>query len=232
MQNSHQLIQSIYLANNQAASLLEHGHFEEAIVSFSKSLKVYHQFVHDSNPKTTRKPNLDQYMIPSQFQQAYSQSSSSLDQQQEASIFIYQRAIFIPLSTKLLSSESNTLLLSVVIPFNLALCHHLSAMKSCSTSKLRKAAQLYELAYNLASDLGMENLVFSIATINNLGNISYLFGKTETATRLFSGLLSVLMYLVVRGNEEHDNSLGASDLEGFFRNTSHLILQDQTAAAA
>jgi tetratricopeptide (TPR) repeat protein len=209
---------AISLTINHAASLMENGDFQEAIDRLTNALKVSKQF----DGTIGRRTNLDQYMRPGQ----------SLTSQLDQPCYFYQQAVYFPLSTdsSLDSTESSLeskTCLSVILLFNLALCHHLSAMKSFSKILLRKAAVLYALALDLASEMDMDTLFFSMATINNLGHIHDVLGDAETATECFTHLLSILIFQM-----HHDRAFQVSGLDGFFRNTSYLILLDHTADAA
>ena len=139
--------------------------------------------------------------------------------------------------------------LSLMIIFNLALAYHLSALQKIDSMAsagssvmhssirkrrdLSKAMQLYELAYQLQLEddhqIGsrMNCLRFTMMISNNLGQIHYAMKNHAKHAVCMQHLLSTMMYLV-----DCQVPVDAAELDGFFRNTSKLILQDKCAGAA
>jgi tetratricopeptide (TPR) repeat protein len=220
--------------NSQAASLMEAGNFGQASAILKEALTQAKIALEDRSNDTENsmkpKTSLDHCM--------YHQSrflindEASMELRTSSSLFVYRRAMCIPLSTMECCFDSRVLL-SVLIMFNLALCYHLSAMESKSLAGLLKATRLYELAYKLQLDEELDsNTLFTLTIVNNLGHLHALIGQTETSEKYFQHLLSVLMFIIVINCNNNEEVAQLPVLEGFFYNTLHLILQNQTAAAA
>eukprot|EP00538_Stauroneis_constricta_P001516 CAMPEP_0119559368 /NCGR_PEP_ID=MMETSP1352-20130426/12416_1 /TAXON_ID=265584 /ORGANISM="Stauroneis constricta, Strain CCMP1120" /LENGTH=121 /DNA_ID=CAMNT_0007607039 /DNA_START=39 /DNA_END=400 /DNA_ORIENTATION=- len=112
-------------------------------------------------------------------------SSSSPD-----NAYIYRHPIRLPRGLRI--TYGNGVLVSTVVMFNLALCHHLRAYSLCkptgnlcnhsrgddhhsrmlvSMASLEKAVRLYELSYCLQLEENLNdgnNVYFTMTTINNL----------------------------------------------------------------
>ncbi len=212
--------------NNSAVSLIAAGNYDAAISALSSALKTYKQIMWeetDEHPQKV-KTSLDQCMTQSPAATPARASSN----EEESDQYMYRQAIHIPP----LTIESNyhaSIMVSVMIIFNLALAHQLSAVGSHKKQlKLRKAAKLYELGFNMQRDLNFENnnVLFTLATMNNLGLIHHTLNDGETANRCFEHLLSTLMVLIDSGEGD------VCELDGFLRNVSNLISEPCSAAAA
>jgi tetratricopeptide (TPR) repeat protein len=227
----HNRIQLAIKLNSHAVTLIQNGRFESAFPILSAALKASKEAISDSpvDEDIAMYPNrtsLDGCMLPS----SRPNSSTDVDQSSPASDeqYVYGSCILIPSSIQA-TYESGIQLVSVAIMFNLALAHQLLAESMNQSKKLlNKAVKLYELAYNLQREECMENTsFFCLATINNLGLIFKCLHKSENAAKCFQHLLSMLMFLVDCGESKQ-----VSEYDGFFRNTSHLICEHKTAAAA
>ena len=122
--------------------------------------------------------------------------------------------------------------LPLIITVNLALAHHLDALeqKEMDRKKLKRVLQLYELAYRWQmeeDDEQLDCIALSIIISNNLGEINRAVNNKSKHIKCLQHLLSTLMFVV--DCQQMDDKL---DLDGFLRNTSQLVLQDQCAAAA
>jgi tetratricopeptide (TPR) repeat protein len=207
--------------NNSAVSLISSGVYEEAIANLAKALNSSKKFMAQTNDanEPLGMASLDQCMVQSPKINDVSENDDS-----EKKDYLYRRAICIPLTS---CCYETAVLSSVIIIFNLALAYQLAAGDSDKRSRyLRKAAKLYELAYSLHSEENFESATFIMACINNLGLIYDELHDTITAQKCFQHVLSTLMFLVDCGGTN------GSQLDGFFRNTSHLICKMPTAAAA
>jgi hypothetical protein len=145
--------------------------------------------------------------------------------------FIYQHAIVIPESSVAQTNTcpSNKTISGIVI-FNLALTYHLYALKTHAPQKLRKAAKLYGLGFDLHNDTSVSTSpIFLLATINNMGHVYQSLKEAHLASTCFDYLLSTLMYMV-------DSGQGAciqkgEDLGDFFENTTDFICQQGRSPA-
>jgi hypothetical protein len=156
----------------------------------------------------------------------------------ETEEFIYRESIFIPHSLQSPSFRSKILVTTIIV-FNLALSFHLCALEtkdqSSRTYHLQRAAELYEQAYNLqwahgAGVLATTNL-FSMAALNNLGQVFLCLREEDKARHSFAHLLSTLLFMVVDRNAE--NLKGSFEhIRGFFRTTSCFMSRDTNKKAA
>jgi hypothetical protein len=150
--------------------------------------------------------------------------------------YIYHRPIVIPPIPAIIHSDSPASKIAVmsVIVFNLALAHHLHGISDpgpCSSlRRFSKAAKLYKIGFKLqacSQDYGVN--FYSMAVLNNLGQVFRAANEEEKASHCFSHLLSTLACLMER-HGGNDHSIACVD--GFFRTTSHLVLKEKEAAAA
>ena len=203
--------------NNSAVSLLAAGDYDAAISALSSALKTYYKEIMreeaDEHPEKV-KTSLDQCMAQSPAATPAKASSN----EEESDQYMYRQAIHIPLTVEF--NYQASIMVSVMIIFNLALAHQLSAVGSDKKqSKLRKAAKLYELSFTLERDGNFEsnNILFALATMNNLGLIHHTMNYGETANKCFEHLLSTMMVLIDCGE------CNVCELDGFLRNVSNLI---------
>jgi tetratricopeptide (TPR) repeat protein len=220
--------------NNAAASLVAAGEYNTAIQEFSFALKTYQQVMIEADDEIPQpvKNNLDQCMVKSDLAVADCRKEAChvIDNDQQ---YMYRQAIHIPLDIE--SSYEASVIVSSMIIFNIALAYHLSALatsdKKHQSKKLRKATTLYEMAYGLQGRNAQleNNVMFTMAAMNNLGVIYLQLEDRETASKCFQSLLSTVMFLV---------DLGAAkvccdeDLDGFLRNVTNLVSGSSFAAAA
>ena len=114
-----------------------------------------------------------------------------------------------------------------------------------------RSRSLYELSYQLLmSQPHLFTVRVSLILCNNLGQVLQSTFETQKANECFTRLLSTVVYLqdngVINGNNNTSDSnnndpastnnnefmLPASDINGFLKSASHLVLQHATAAAA
>jgi tetratricopeptide (TPR) repeat protein len=220
--------------NNDAASLVAAGEYNTAAQEFSFALKTCQQVIVEANDEIPQpvKTNLDQCMVQSGLALADCRKEACrvIDNDQQ---YIYRQAIHIPLDIE--STYQASVIVSSVIIFNVALAHHLSALatsdKKHQSKKLRKAATLYEMAYDLQGRNAQleNNVMFTMATMNNLGVIYQQLDDRETASKCFQCLLSTVMFLVDCGAAK---VCCDDDLDGFLRNVTILVSGSSFAAAA
>jgi hypothetical protein len=141
-------------------------------------------------------------------------------------------------TTDFIKSESgdceNEAALIVVLLFNMALSHHLTALDleydhAKRPFLLKGAEKLYKLGYSM--QVGQTkvqlSLTYTIATVNNLAQISEELNNTPQSKRLFKHLLISLMIIIDSGATDE-----IDDMDGFMENASKLILRDCSFAAA
>jgi tetratricopeptide (TPR) repeat protein len=210
--------------NNSAVTLFESGNYRLAIVSFSNALQIFKTIMdrppvehHEQSLKTT----LDQCMAR---RRNIHGIGSEVDESSEH--FMYRQAIHVPVEID--CSFRASALISTMIIFNLALAHQLlAATHDKKEQLLSKAAKLYEYGFNLQRAEDFEsNVLFTLATVNNLGLIHQQLNASDQAKNCFEHLLSSMMYLIDCG-EGH-----GFEFDGFLRNVSAMISQPSSAAAA
>jgi tetratricopeptide (TPR) repeat protein len=222
--------------NNHAAGLIRDGKFEIAIVILTKALRCARNImsncdgkVHQRIPK--EETTLDSCMVRTR-PETDDKSHSEMDiDKQDSGYYIYRTPMQVP-STMKSSSYEEQVILSVTIMFNLALAHHLSFLDEGfehPRSRIRKAIKLYEYAYTMQRDERLiSNAFFTMATLNNVGQIYQTMKASDLAEKCFQQLLATLMFVVDCGEGRGT----FSGLEGFFQNTTHLVLHLGPAAAA
>jgi tetratricopeptide (TPR) repeat protein len=224
--------------NGRGATLTENGQYQEAVVVLNKALEIFQQMMnecHNDVVEQQRQPN---------------EAAMSLDQCMKQIIqapplaegyFIYDSPLCIMndnLSNKGMAAawQQATTIDSAIIIFNLALSLHLGAIKMISSPQtqfklLKKARHLYELAYQLEREIEEDNFRLMFAVMNNLGHVLKCLQEPQCATKCFEQLLSILMYVVDR-SPKGSSSSEVGEIDGYLRNTSHLVLVKSTAAAA
>jgi tetratricopeptide (TPR) repeat protein len=235
-------IQQAIRLNSQALALIDAGNFDAAIPTLSRALKASKQTLNCADYEVECAPlkiSLDQCMLdPRQPRIVVDELSNGGERDRQGGRHMYRRAIRIPEASIETSTYESSIMISVIIMFNLALTHHLMATSETTNNSssnknelLRKAIRLYELAYSLQQTEGfLENAsLFTMATINNMGLIHQSLGESAVAGKYFQHLLSILVFLVDCGESR---VAVLHELCGFLRNTSHLILKKGAAAAA
>lgn len=152
------------------------------------------------------------------------QSCQDLDSEDR---FIYKRPIYAsPKFTE--KGHSPGITLSLIIILNLAMAHHLSAIQqNHCRRRLQKALQLYELAHQLQLEEEIYSPRATMIIANNVGEIHRAVHNYNKHAMCLQHLLSTMMYMI-----DCRIPVSSKELEGFFRNTSQLILHNVCASAA
>ena len=158
--------------------------------------------------------------------------------------YVYRTPLEVTAPTVDFSRYEARVELAVAIMFNLALCHHLTALSKVKEDKrelrerlLDQALSLYELAYmfQVQEDIEVSNEC-TMGIINNLGQIHHLKGDHEQASRCFRHLLSTILFVhsYARDDDDCDDDDSERPLqtEVFVRSVSHLVLKEVVAPAA
>jgi hypothetical protein len=227
--------------SNRAAFFIETGRSGEAIPMLAKALKLVEQEP-SHNACSCKHCSLEECLIFSQQVQQFgrratlnqsSLSSCDEEQQQLAGGYIHRQPILVT-QQSMQPGHSLGMALRVILTFNLALaCHLKTIQKTINRTELQKVLRLYELAYTCQikeqeRDEQVCSVRFTIIILNNLGEIHRIAGSRNRYMMCLQQLLSTMMFIVdCRENEED-----SIELEGFFRNTSQLILQENCACAA
>jgi tetratricopeptide (TPR) repeat protein len=221
----HLLAQNL---NNHGAHYIEIGHFERAIASLIKAFQLWEQVATDEEDAYTS-CSLDECILQVR-QDSPLKSSTSIDFEVAEDRFIYRRPIYsLPKSIVAGHAARPGAILSFIITFNLAIAHHLSAIqnKACRR-RLDKALQLYEIAYQFQSKKNSNSPRATMIITNNVGEIHRIVENHYKHAICMQHLLSTIMTSFV----DFSNPARSTELEGFFRNTSQLILHNNCAGAA
>ena len=253
----HEAYPSCLLAqklNNRAVRCIESAEYEEAVSHLVKALRIseessaesYHSSDDDVDTKTCPCVycSLDYCMTYSQ-QLARQSETNPVDDYDEFGGYVYSQPIRISPQTM---DEGHSMrgVLPLILTFNMALAHHLHALQCRSSgvlerSKLQRVLRLYELAYRWQieeEDSQVESLLFTMAIANNLAEIHRTVSDREKHQKCLQHLLSTLMFIVDCNQEggggcpPHGGGNNTMDMEGFFLNTSELILHNRCAGAA
>ena len=193
-------IKQAILLNNQAASLLESNRLSEALCVSCAAMEMFQkQRSSGEHVSFDGKGTIDQFML------ALGDFSSD-DTNDD---FVYERGVVLPLNVL-----DRTVITPVLI-FNCALCHHLGARHcndfATSQAFLSKANRLYEIAYS-EQDHDF-NTIFKFAIVNNVGVIHKELGSYEEAEACFDNLTSIMMIYTVSGENKY-----LQPVRGFWRN--------------
>lgn len=120
-----------------------------------------------------------------------------------------------------------------ILTYNCALAHHLHGVELEDDQRrnllLKQALDLYQKAHGIhlrqesAEDTDVS---FTLAILNNVGQLQGLLGNTQASARLFHRMLRILMVVVSRTEE----CTAETDL--FFANCSRFVLDKPAAPAA
>jgi tetratricopeptide (TPR) repeat protein len=219
------------MLNNRGAKSIDAGRYESAISTLLKALELSER-VAVSEACSCHHCNLDYCMMlrisqPAPHLLSKKTVCTAVRQQHPESAYIYERPILVS-QQSMEGEHCPGVILSLIIIFNLALAHHLSAMQNNTDRKLlQRALHLYELAYQLQREENHNgSLRFTMIVANNLGQIHRAVKDESKHQQCLEHLLSTMMYLV-------DSRVRLCiELDGFLRNASQLILKDKCAGAA
>lgn len=230
--------------NNRAVFCIQAGHYNRAVNNLVKALKLTEQRADDEIGCTCRHCSLEACVSYSQKRgQIFDDlstaskfnSDKSLNQDESSSSGYVHRQPILITSQAIQEDHTMGLTLPLIITFNLALVHHLSAISEevLNRRKLGKVLQLYELAYRWQmeseEDEQVECIRFTLIISNNLGEIHRVVSNRIKYERCLQHVLSTLMFMVDCRIIDSESRL---DMDGFLRNTSQIILQERCAAAA
>lgn len=119
--------------------------------------------------------------------------------------------------------------ISLIALFNLAVCNHRSGiLHNMDTGLLRKALQMYEMAYAIQMQEGIDmTLTPTMIIMSNVGHIHKILGNKDNSVQCFQHLLSTIMFLVEAGERDH-----IFEFDGFFENILKTVYAHSPAAAA
>ena len=244
MTSVSQQIHDTIKMNNDAVIQLEGADYESSIATLATALRSSKHILEscDGTCDFTPTPSLDDCMSsrpcsPKRIElicEEKDDTYNQLDDQEAGPSYVYRHAIHVPLEMADSDDYETCVKLSVIILFNLALAHQMSAMVSTklSTNKkesmLRKALKFYMLSYNLHREEELQDTtLFILAAVNNMGLLYHVLNEEESSGKCFSHLLATLMFLIDCG----EGSI-TKNFDGFFTNASHMVFPSMSTAAA
>jgi tetratricopeptide (TPR) repeat protein len=238
MMHSQKLHRSLEL-NNEGARLICKGQYDKALPTFLEAMSTVKQIVVDENTiagnrdEDTVMDSTSEYCAGTvscmEAESSTSPEEAASCEDESSHCFVFRKPLVMSLDTDECAGHRAVAKLSVIMMFNMALSHHLSALKHHNNaSQLRAALMLYEHAYQLLQNEQVEICVFyNLALSNNLGQVLKAMKRQPEARQCFEQLLSSLLFLVQYCNDEEK-----ARLEEFFRSASPCILGNTKAAPA
>jgi tetratricopeptide (TPR) repeat protein len=212
--------------NNRAVAMINDGVLEAAISTISDALHTTRDMIEEAEEGT---PRLTLHLTLDGLMTKCVHLDNSCDSQEQKT-FMYRRAIYIDAAEDTTCSYESREVASAVLIYNLALAYQLAAAKTTTGNDryLEKSAKLYGLAIRILHEAHLESSTFFYMTcINNMGLAYQDLRDIAKAQKCFEHLLSNLMFLVDFGMTDV-----VPDMDGFFMNTSYLVVAQASAAAA
>jgi tetratricopeptide (TPR) repeat protein len=221
----------IITLNNRAASLIDRRDYNDAVFLLRRALtmnKATLQTLDQSNALQESHSRMLQGCLASNGTDA----SADIPIGDDAEVYVYKSPLRLPETSSLTTDFNTHGVLSISIIFNLALVNHLSGLEedpSSCLAKLDKAASLYTLAQEMLTQQVLDHAVLFIivAATNNMGQIRKTQEQSEVADAHFQKVLSILLYM---SDSRWEND--KLPLEGFFQNTTYLVLKKSHTARA
>jgi tetratricopeptide (TPR) repeat protein len=211
---------------NAGVSHYESGDIESAVIVFTEVLATFKHLVQFENigeESEENRQNNDRtgpYFQP-EFGTCEKLTSGCSD------ILIFLNPMKVP---NMLPATRLHKILTLITMFNLAVCYHRSAIinNKIDVISLQKALQLYELAYAIQVQEGIDTtLTPTMIIMSNVGHIHKMLGDNESADQCFQHLLSTLMFVMEAGEKDT-----VWDFDGLFTNVLNTIYAHAPAAAA
>ena len=217
MDESPEILASKYI--NLGVQCYETGRLEDATVAFAEALAMSKHIIEFDDDE-----DVAMYDPNGPFQPEFGASEKVVPGTDDIFIFLNPIKITGELpQTKLCKT------LSLITMFDLAICNHrLAIMNNMNKPMLRKALQLYELAYAIQMQESIDmTLTPTMIIMSNVGHIHKILGNDDNALQCFQHLLSTLMFLVEAGERDM-----VWEFDGFFENILRTIYANAPAAAA
>ena len=210
--------------NNSAALCIEVGHYDRAISSLAKALRLSREHSDERMMGSCHcyQCSLDGCIAFSEINPPPVANNNIAPSFKDIGYgYVYRRPIRIP-PLPIIDNHNMGKTLFLIITFNLAMAHHLSAM--CNTSmrnttntaddlhtsenKIKKSLQLYELAYNWYSRLASE----SSHEHDDDDGCMYTRNDNESSSspNSCSSVASIRFYMIISNNLSHIHRLGSN----------------------
>lgn len=224
--------------NNEGIAHLEAHRYDQAIPSITKALGIVREELSCSRSRcscsgcvcSSKKQEGNDPVFHFQKSEQVLPRGVSIPEGEEDGdeLFVFKRAMVIPLKAAPPECYDYYVSLSFIILFNLALAYHLRGLATECQRTLRKALRLYEMAYtvHIKEDLTLTALQ-AMAIVNNMGQIHAELGSSENSQECFQSLLSTFMYVQGAAHEEARNHM-----DGFVTNVLSFGIQGAKSAPA
>jgi tetratricopeptide (TPR) repeat protein len=239
MMHSQRLRRSLEL-NNEGARLICKGQYDKAVSTFSEAMSTVKQMMVDENSIAG---NRDEDTVMDSTSEYCSDTVSCMEAEPSTSLeeaasyyedesshccFVFRKPLVMFLNTDECDHRA-VAKLSAIMMFNMALSHHLSALKHHNNAtQLHSALILYEHAYLLIQNEQVDIcILYTLALSNNLGQVLKAMKRQPEARQWFGQLLSMLLFLVRYYDDEEK-----AFLDGFFGSALPCILGNTKAAPA
>lgn len=230
--------------NDKGAALLQANRADESIEQFAGALRLWESVAErlgsydvgaGSCSFSTLETCISKSLAAPHFYATTTEEedtmTKSIFSQAPGDRFIYRRSIRLTPEASTAAGPSSIpsgITLSLIIILNLAMAHHVSGIQNNNNrQKLQKAIQLYELAHRLQMEERISSPRATMIISNNVGEIHLAVGNVNKHHMCAQHLLSTTMFMV-----DCQGNISRAEMEGFFRNTSHLILRNTCAPAA
>lgn len=231
--------------NNLAISHMERRDFLSAITLMSESMWHLKQDGSDRDllplaPETChpkdasseeRVENKSKAPPNSPYKEQHSSFRERQDVALEDAISIFQCPLRIDPETSI--DEDTYTEICSILTYNCALAYHLNGMELSEiegrSTSLKHALSLYQRAHAIHLKIETDedpDVSFSLAILNNVGQLHGLMGNATASKRCFHRMLRILMVVVSRT----ESCTAETDL--FFRNCSRFVLEKPAAPAA
>lgn len=207
---------------NHGAECYEKARIQEAAAAFADALTMSKHIIDSDQEYTSHSDHVFDQQGP--FHPEFGNSERFLPATNDVSIFL--NPIRVP---EKLPNTKVSKTFTLIAMFNLAICNHRTAMiRNMDSSYLQTALQLYELAYAIQMQEGIDmTLTPTMIIMSNVGHIHKILGNDDNALLCFQHLLSTLMFLVEAGERER-----VWEFDGFFNNVLKTVYSNSPAAAA
>jgi tetratricopeptide (TPR) repeat protein len=232
MSNALELQQKVIALSNQGALLLSLGRVTEAISTLGAALKFSKPLLRQNakdQPSAVTELNFDSWMLPT--------GRGGLFEDISRDGFVYTQVIIIPDDTP--NNFASNTLVSIAMIYNLALAHHIYAIRKGNNPRLlHRAVSFYQHSLAICrSQVSKESYtMYTMAALNNTGVCLRGLGKEVLAEKCFQSLLTMFFFAQSSPGRRNVSS-ASSNFRHFFENVSHLLLPasltiTSTAAAA
>ena len=207
---------------NLGCDLYENGRVQEAMMVFAEALALTKHLEYWYDEDDFMYDEEDAALPP--FQPHFGKSDECITSSNELFIFLNPIKVQGKLPKNKLRKS-----LSLIALFNLAICNHRNGiLHNMDRVCLQKALQMYELAYAIQMQNGIDmTLTPTMIIMSNVGHIHKVLGNTSNSMQCFQHLLSTIMFLVEAGERDH-----IFEFDGFFENILKTVYANAPAAAA